>query len=108
MRLRFDESANVWLGGPCRGAAGRPTNASAVGRAAQLVDGELGCGVATALGTVLDVSPRPQQPRPLRIEQHDEGLGQRVELQTEIRAPGRRRIPSVEVQSLQDAAEPQV
>jgi hypothetical protein len=70
----------------------------------EFVQRELGRGVTTTLRAVFDVAPRTEQTGALGIQHHHEGLRVHVELETEVRPPGRRRIPSIKVQSLQDAA----
>lgn len=77
---------------------------SAEGCGAELVERELSRRFPAALRAVLDMTPRPEQPRALRVEHHDERLGVRIELEAEVGPPGRRRIPGVEVEPFQNAA----
>ena len=53
----------------------------------EIIERQFGCLVATALRALLDVAPRPEQAGPLGVQQHDERLGDGVDLQAEVGAP---------------------
>jgi hypothetical protein len=72
-------------------------------RAPEVVERELAGRLAAALGTMVDVPPGPQQARPLGIEQYDEGLRHRVDVETEVGAPPRGCGVAVQIEALQDA-----
>src|SRR5580658_2417652 len=109
-RSRSSESTKSAYARPSRK---KGTNATPVARGralsergrSQFVDRELGRCLAPALWAVLHVTPRSQQARPLGVQEHDERLGDRVELEAEVRPPGGRGVARVEVEPLQDPAE---
>lgn len=73
-------------------------------RAAQLFEGQLAGCLPTALRAVIDVTPRPEKARSLGIQQDDERLRDRVDVEPEVGAPTSGGQVAVEIETLEDAA----
>ena len=60
---------------------------SAANCGTEVAEGKLRGGLAATLGTVLNVPPASKEPGAFRIQQHHEGLGQRIDLHPVARLP---------------------
>jgi hypothetical protein len=81
---------------------------SAVDGGAEIAQGQLRRRLATALRTMLDVAPTPEETRALRIEQNHERFGQGVDLDAVARLPLGRRRTGVDTRPFDQSAEPRI
>src|ERR1700684_2842801 len=85
---------------PNRRIGARAGPGSGASGATEVVEGQLAGGLSAALCAAIDMAPRSEQTRAFGVEQHDEGLRYRIDVESEVGAPTGGRRVAVQVQAL--------